>query len=99
MLIVHARVRVPESQRDVLIEKANAVIGPSRADAGCIEYSLYADITDPGHFIFYEEWDTLDDLKAHLSTDHVREFAGWFDAAGFARPEIRIVDPAELRPL
>lgn len=39
-------------------------------DAGCIRYELFQDIKNPTVFTMLETWNSMDDLKAHMSAEH-----------------------------
>jgi quinol monooxygenase YgiN len=51
-----------------------ALVEPSRRDAGCITYDLHRDIKDPGTFVFFELWESLELLQAHGQAAHVAAF-------------------------
>lgn len=55
------------------------LVEPTRNEVGCIEYLLHQDCDDPGVFIFYETWESLDCLEKHMSTDH---FSSYVNAVG-----------------
>ncbi len=42
-------------------------------DAGCILYRLYQDMNDPTIFVFIEEWQNMQSLKAHFEAAHFTE--------------------------
>ncbi len=45
-----------------------------------ISYELYVDETDPGHFVFVEEWPDRAALDAHCATEHFRRLVPLIDA-------------------
>ena len=49
-----------------------ALIEPTRAESGCITYELNKDTTEPGKFVFYEEWKSEQALDEHLKTPHLQ---------------------------
>jgi quinol monooxygenase YgiN len=51
-----------------------ALIEPSRADKGCLNYDLYQSTEDSTLFIFYENWESLKDLERHLDSPHALAF-------------------------
>ncbi len=51
-----------EELRDLLI----ALVSPTRAEGGCVDYNLHVDEQDPNVFMFYENWRTAGDLEEHL---------------------------------
>jgi quinol monooxygenase YgiN len=51
-----------------------ALVEPSRADKGCLNYDLYQSTEDATVFIFYENWESLKDLERHLESPHALAF-------------------------
>jgi quinol monooxygenase YgiN len=48
------------------------LIGPTRAESGCIRYELHSNNNDPTRFCFIEEWTDDTALDEHLETPHLR---------------------------
>jgi quinol monooxygenase YgiN len=61
----------PGSEKQVE-EALNALIEPTRAEAGCVSYNLFVSAADPTTFITVETWRSQADLDAHLQTAHVQ---------------------------
>ena len=55
-------------------EKAKAIVAPSRAEKGCNYYSFARDIQEDNVVWISEEWDSQEDLTAHLKADHIADF-------------------------
>ena len=51
----------------------------SRREAGCLEYTLLEDPSDPARLSILERWVDRDALDAHDATSYVREFVASFD--------------------
>ena len=72
MLVVTARVvSKPETRtptRDALL----ALEGPTRAEAGCLDYTWFVSATNPDVFTTIERWDSAEALEAHMATPHVQ---------------------------
>ena len=49
-----------------------AMLQPTREEAGCMNYDLHQAEDDPGSFFFHETWASADHHRAHLDTPHVR---------------------------
>ena len=58
----------------VLANLLKGMVEPSRAEAGCLRYDLYQDVTNPGRFLLYESWDSEISLEKHRYTDHMNIF-------------------------
>jgi len=51
----------------------------SLREAGCLEYTLLEDPSDPARLSIFERWVDRDALDAHDATSYVREFVASFD--------------------
>lgn len=49
-----------------------ALIEPTRAEAGCVDYFLHESLESPGHFLFYENWISEAALAEHAQTPHLQ---------------------------
>ena len=52
------------------------LVGPTRKEAGCIDYHLHVSDDDPRMFLFYENWKSRKDLDEHLKTPYLVDFIG-----------------------
>lgn len=49
------------------------LVGPTRAEKGCISYQLLQSKTDRSHFVFVEEWTSNAAIDEHMATSHVQD--------------------------
>jgi quinol monooxygenase YgiN len=49
------------------------LVGPTRAEPGCVAYELFASAADPAVFITIETWRSSADLDAHMQTPHIQQ--------------------------
>jgi quinol monooxygenase YgiN len=75
LLTVIAYMRAADGRADELREALLALIAPTAAERGYVNYDPHESVTEPGVFFFYENWDSADDLDAHLAAPHLVEFA------------------------
>lgn len=47
-----------------------AMVGPTRAETGCVNYDLHQFRDDPTRFVLYEGWQSKDALDEHMKTPH-----------------------------
>ena len=59
--------RAADGKVDELRRGLLALIEPTAAEEGYVNYDLHESISEPGVFFFYENWDGADDLDAHLA--------------------------------
>jgi quinol monooxygenase YgiN len=57
-----------------LREAILAVCAPTRAEKGCINCDLHVAPDDPGLLVFHENWESKEDLDAHLASAHIDAF-------------------------
>lgn len=46
----------------------------TRAEAGCINYDLHQDNENKAHFVFYENWQSREQLQAHMANSHLADY-------------------------
>ena len=66
MVIVGGSFEVEPEQREEFLAGRLDAIRASRAEAGCLEYSLMPDPIEPGRVVLYERWADQAALDAHL---------------------------------
>ena len=49
------------------------LVGPTRAEKGCISYQLLQNKTDRSHFVSVEEWTSNAAIAEHMATSHVQD--------------------------
>ena len=74
MIVVNARVQIPDEQRARFVEISTAMCRASREEDGCIGYRVYADLEQPQRYVYVEEW--VDDaaLQKHFGEAHTASF-------------------------
>ncbi len=68
-IIVAGTVDVDPARRDEAIAAGRPHIETARAEKGCLHYVWSADNIDPGRIYVFEEWQSTEDLAAHLRAD------------------------------
>ncbi|HYA15829.1 MAG TPA: putative quinol monooxygenase [Bryobacteraceae bacterium] len=51
-----------------------SVIEPVRKEEGCIQYDLHVSNSEPGKFLFYENWESPEALAKHAQAEHMKAF-------------------------
>lgn len=74
MIIVIAKVSVKPECKQELLSLAKGVIAATRAEEGCISYTLLDNTYDPGGCLFVEEWADLPALQKHAGSAHILEW-------------------------
>lgn len=76
---VLVRLKARPGKEEELKNALAALLEPSRADAGCINYDCHTNPEDPSEFMFYENWTSKALLDAHLKTPHLIDFKAKMD--------------------
>ncbi|BAU65122.1 Antibiotic biosynthesis monooxygenase [Stanieria sp. NIES-3757] len=74
-----------EQLKAVLIE----LIEPTRAEAGCIQYDLLQNTSNPTDFTFVEEWSSTAALETHLTSQHLQKAINKINGLVAQSPDIR----------
>lgn len=88
-LKVIARIKARPEKIDEMREMLAGLVGPTRAEAGCLRYELLHNLTDPADFTFVEEWRDDSALESHFNTAHVK--------AALTRFQELAAEPMDLR--
>ena len=72
--IIRAQVFIQPEKVDAFLEATKSLIEKSRAEEGCVSYSLYQDPQDKTRFLFFEEWKNQAAVDFHFSTEHFQKF-------------------------
>lgn len=65
-ILIAGEVDFPPENRASALAGAKDLIAMALAEQGCRHYAWSADPHDPGRVHVFEEWETADDLQAHL---------------------------------
>jgi len=72
--IISAQVFLKPDKVDAFLAATKSLIEKSRAEEGCISYSLYQDPQDKTRFLFFEEWKNQAAVDYHFATEHFQKF-------------------------
>ena len=88
-LTVVARVRAKAGKEDEVQQTLLALVAPTRAEPGCLNYDLHQSLDDPALFLFYENWASKPHLEAHAQSAHIQAFR--------ARAVALLAEPVEIK--
>ena len=88
MILVSGRFRLPLDQIAEARPAMAKVIAASLAEPGCRDYAYAEDVSEPGLFRVHEAWDSLDALRAHFATAHMKEWQTVRETRGFHDREV-----------
>lgn len=70
MIDASIKLRAPPAKRKEILQAVKAILGPIRLEQGCINCHCYVDIEAENSIFIKEEWETSDDLGAHVRSVH-----------------------------
>jgi quinol monooxygenase YgiN len=73
MLIVVARYLVTDGHESGVARLLRRNAEASRAEPGCLEFSVYQEIDNPRVFLLYERYTNEDAFQAHRQTPHFKD--------------------------
>ena len=85
---VVARFKARPGMEETLRRELLALIDPTTAEDGCINYDLHQSADDKALFMFYENWLSREDLDDHLQMPYLQAF--------LARTDELLAEPAEI---
>jgi quinol monooxygenase YgiN len=88
-LTVFAEFHAKPGREEELVGLLKGLLEPTRKERGCLQYDLHADNDKPGHFLFFENWASVELLQAHLGSPHLTAFQA--QAAELLDGPLRIV--------
>jgi quinol monooxygenase YgiN len=76
-----------------LIRELQARTGPTRAQPGNLEFTLYQQADAPATIVAYERWASRADWERHLQGEHVTSLMAVFEAILAEPPQITVLAP------
>ena len=73
-LTIIAKLKAKDGCEEQLGGMLRGLVGPTRAERGCVTYDLHRSHEDPGLFIFYETWESRPLWEDHMKSPHLVEF-------------------------
>ena len=76
MILVVIRMKVLSEKRMELSQTITSLSGSIRMERGCRRCDFCKNVEDENRFFLFEEWDTQEDLMAHLKSEHFMVLRG-----------------------
>lgn len=74
MITLLAHIQAKPGLGSALEAHVRQVVAPSRAEAGCVSYTLHRVTGNPDAFVFYEKWTDQAALDAHVASPHYKTY-------------------------
>ncbi|NHA66615.1 putative quinol monooxygenase [Phycicoccus flavus] len=94
MIIVCGHLEVDPDRRADYLERSADVVRQGRADDGCLEFSMSADLLEPGRIVVLERWRSREAVEAFRGDGPEGE-----QATDIRGGDVREYDVADERPL
>lgn len=94
MVIVAGHLEVDPAERERYLAGCVAVVEQARAAEGCLDFSISADLVDPGRVAVYERWASQDAVEAFRGSGPSGE-----QGAAILAAEVAEYDVAGVRSL
>ncbi len=92
MVTVVAYLRARPGKAEALRRELLGLLGPTRAEDGCLNYDLHVSQDAPGTFMFHENWTSKEHLDRHLESPHLTALKAKLDDLVVGPPEILLYD-------
>ncbi len=99
MLVIAGTIAIDPAGRDHAVAAATTMMAETLKEEGCISYTFSADLTDPGGFRIFEEWESQEALDAHFKAPHMAAFQSEFGKIGVREMKVQRYEIASVGPL
>ncbi|MEM1045930.1 MAG: putative quinol monooxygenase [Pseudomonadota bacterium] len=80
-LTIVASIEAAAGKETLVRTELEKLIPITRGEPGCIQYDLHRDNENPGHFLFYENWESRELWQAHMNAPHLAAYMAATDGA------------------
>ena len=75
-IIILCRFAVAAEKREAYLAVVDELVGkPTRQDTGCLQYEYTLPKGIDNEIVLIERWDSVENLKAHLAADYMKDNA------------------------
>ena len=93
---VVAVITAKPGSEDAVRDALKGLVGPTRAEEGCLHYDLSESTAAPGTFVTVEEWSDPSDLDKHMETEHIQGALAVLGSELAAPPAIHALTPIDV---
>lgn len=80
-LTIVANIKAKADKIDLVKAELEKLVPITRSEKGCLQYDLHQDNDIPGHFMFYENWESRDLWQTHMNAPHLQAYVTATDGA------------------
>ena len=94
---VVAVITAKPGSEDAVRDALRALVGPTRAEEGCLSYDLHESVAAPGAFVTTELWSDPSDLDKHMETEHIQGALAVLGSELAGAPAIHPLTPLDVQ--
>jgi quinol monooxygenase YgiN len=99
MLVIAGTISIDPEKRESAIAAAIEMMEETLKEKGCISYTFSADLSEPGDFRIFEEWESQEALDAHFKAPHMARFQAQMGGFGVKGMQVQRYEIASVGPL
>jgi quinol monooxygenase YgiN len=73
-LTVIATIKAQPNAEEQVYRELVALLAPTHAEEGCVNYDLHRSLEEPGTFMFYENWTSRALWEQHMQSPHLAAY-------------------------
>ncbi len=99
MIIVSGEIELQAANAAGMMDAAKTMMAETRREDGCLSYTFYQSLENPGVFRVFEEWESLAHLQAHFEAPHMAVWRAALGEMGISRRDIKRYEVASAESL
>jgi quinol monooxygenase YgiN len=99
MIVVTGHIDFDPARRREFLAALEPLTKRSLADPGCVQYTISADLDDPGRVHVVEQWESDVLMRAHMAAPHSAEFVKAMQPIGVRGVKVTKHEVSTSQPL
>jgi len=73
-LTIVANIHTVPGKEQLVQSELEKLVPITLEEAGCLQYDLHRDNSDPAHFLFFENWESRELWQQHMNAPHLAQY-------------------------
>jgi quinol monooxygenase YgiN len=99
MILLTAYMTIKPSSREAFLQHMRLLVREARADAGCLSFDCYEDVSSTNTFLVLQAWQSRDALDKHEQSAYLAAFKTNVHEIIAARRETQVFTVSEISGL
>ena len=99
MIVIAGHIRIDAAKRDAASAAASEMMQQTHSEEGNISYTFSSDLSDPGLFYIFEEWQDQDALDFHFKSPHMAKFQVALGGLGIQEMKVQKYQVSSVGPI